>query len=81
MEITHVLRGEEHISNTPYQIAVMQALGYDTNALKFGHLTIIIDESGKKLSKRNLDLKQFIADYQQMGFIGQAVTNFLALLG
>jgi glutamyl-tRNA synthetase len=81
MEITHVLRGEEHISNTPYQIAVMQALGYDTNAIKFGHLTIIIDETGKKLSKRNLDLKQFIADYQQMGFIGQAVTNFLALLG
>jgi glutamyl-tRNA synthetase len=81
MEITHVLRGEEHISNTPYQLAVMEALGYDTNVVTFGHLSIIIDETGKKLSKRNLELKQFISDYQKMGYIPHAITNFIALLG
>jgi glutamyl-tRNA synthetase len=81
MEITHILRGEEHISNTPYQLAIMEALNYDVSKVVFGHLSIIIDETGKKLSKRNNDLKQFIADYKNGGYISNAVTNFIALLG
>jgi glutamyl-tRNA synthetase len=81
MEITHVLRGEEHISNTPYQMAIMEALGYNINDITYGHLSIIIDETGKKLSKRNLTIKQFIEDYQKLGYLGAAVTNFISLLG
>ncbi|GHU33622.1 hypothetical protein FACS1894166_09510 [Bacilli bacterium] len=81
MKITHVLRGEEHLSNTPYQIVIKQALGFGEQAIEYGHLSIIVDETGKKLSKRNETLKQFIEDYKQMGFMPEAVTNFLALLG
>jgi glutamyl-tRNA synthetase len=81
MQISHVLRGEEHISNTPYQIAIKEALGFQTQPIEYGHLSIIVDETGKKLSKRNSALKQFIDDYKQMGFLPEAVTNFLALLG
>ena len=79
MEISHVLRGEEHISNTPYQLAIKEALGYDSN-IQYGHLSVIIDESGKKLSKRNKEMKQFISDYKDMGFLPDAVVNFLGLL-
>ncbi|MDE7434153.1 MAG: hypothetical protein K2M43_03495 [Mycoplasmoidaceae bacterium] len=81
MDITHVLRGEEHLSNTPYQIAIKNALGFNTKPIEYGHLSIIIDETGKKLSKRNKTLKQFIEDYKQMGFLPEAVNNFLCLLG
>ncbi len=81
MEITHVLRGEEHLSNTPYQIAIKKALGFDSQSIEYGHLSIIIDETGKKLSKRNKTLKQFIEDYKTMGFLPEAITNFLSLLG
>lgn len=81
MEITHVLRGEEHLSNTPYQIAIKKALGFDSQEIEYGHLSVIVDETGKKLSKRNLKLKQFIEDYKTMGFLPQAINNFLALLG
>lgn len=80
MEISHVLRGEEHISNTPYQLAITDALGYK-KTINYGHLSVIIDETGKKLSKRNETLKQFIEDYKKMGFIPQALDNFLSLLG
>jgi glutamyl-tRNA synthetase len=80
MLITHVLRGEEHLSNTPYQMAIKQALGF-SNEIKYGHLPIIIDEQGKKLSKRNETLKQFIEDYYDMGFLPEAIVNFLALIG
>ena len=80
MEITHVLRGEEHVSNTPYQLAIKSALEFD-NDIKFGHLSVIVDETGKKLSKRNKDLKQFIQDYREMGYLPEALDNFLALLG
>lgn len=80
MEITHVLRGEEHISNTPYQIAIRDSLGFN-NGIKYGHLSVIIDETGKKLSKRNKTLKQFVEDYKNMGFIPESIDNFLALLG
>lgn len=81
MKITHVLRGEEHISNTPYQMAIKKALGYDDQIIQYGHLSIIVDASGKKLSKRDLTTKQFIEDYRKMGFLPVAINNFLALLG
>ena len=81
MDITHVLRGEEHISNTPYQIAIKDALGYSHKDIRYGHLSIIINDSGKKLSKRDTELKQFISDFRQMGYLPIAVVNFLLLLG
>jgi len=81
MQITHVLRGEEHISNTPYQIAIKEALGFDKQPIEYGHLSVIVNQSGKKLSKRDKTLKQFIQDYQDMGFLPEAIDNFLALLG
>lgn len=80
MEISHILRGEEHISNTPYQLAIKEALNFN-NEIKYGHLSVIVDETGKKLSKRNIELKQFIEDYRNMGFPEVAITNFLCLLG
>lgn len=81
MCITHVLRGEEHISNTPYQIAIKQALKFDDKPIHYGHLSVIINEDGKKLSKRDTRLKQFIGEYNEMGYLPQAIVNFLALLG
>jgi glutamyl-tRNA synthetase len=86
MQITNVLRGSEHIANTPYQIAIMRALGYDDKQISFGHLTIIVDETGKKLSKRNKDLKQFILsvdgdDYIHIGYHPKGILNFISLLG
>ena len=81
MQISHVLRGEEHISNTPYQIAIKKALGYDNQQIEYGHLSIIINDEGKKLSKRDTNLKQFISDYQMMGYLPIAIVNFLCLLG
>jgi glutamyl-tRNA synthetase len=80
MKISHVLRGEEHLSNTPYQIAIKNALGFE-NDIEYGHLSIIVDETGKKLSKRNKELKQFISDYIELGFLPEAIVNFLSLLG
>ncbi|APJ38553.1 glutamate--tRNA ligase [Mycoplasmopsis pullorum] len=79
MEISHVLRGEEHIGNTPKQLAIYQALGWE--APQFGHLTIITNMEGQKLSKRDLTLKQFIEDYKNEGYAPEGVFNFLALLG
>ena len=81
MKITHVLRGEEHISNTPYQIAIKEALGFESQEIKYGHLSVITDETGKKLSKRNKELKQFVEDFRLMGVLPHALDNFLALLG
>ncbi|EIE41451.1 glutamyl-tRNA synthetase [Mycoplasmopsis canis UFG4] len=79
MQITHVLRGEEHIGNTPKQLAIYNALGWGSP--KFGHLTIITNMEGKKLSKRDTSLKQFIEDYKNEGYIPEAIFNFLTLLG
>lgn len=81
MEITHVLRGEEHISNTPYQILIKHALGYSNQQIQYGHLSIIINDQNKKLSKRDIHLKQFIEDYKKMGYLPISVVNYLALLG
>ncbi|UCU26636.1 glutamate--tRNA ligase [Mycoplasma anserisalpingitidis] len=79
MEITHVLRGEEHIGNTPKQLAIYKMLNWE--APSFGHMTIITNMEGQKLSKRDLSLKQFIEDYKNEGYWAHAVFNFLALLG
>ncbi|WP_406613758.1 glutamate--tRNA ligase [Mycoplasma corogypsi] len=79
MFITHVLRGEEHIGNTPKQLAIYDALGWE--APSFGHLTIITNMEGKKLSKRDNSVKQFIEDYKNEGYIPEGIFNFLALLG
>ncbi|WP_406616705.1 glutamate--tRNA ligase [Mycoplasmopsis adleri] len=79
MEITHVLRGEEHITNTPKQITIYEALKWEHP--QFGHLTVITNMEGKKLSKRDLSLKQFIEDYRNEGYSPEGVFNFLALLG
>ncbi len=79
MEITHVLRGEEHITNTPKQMMVYRAFGWDEP--KFGHMTIIVNEQKKKLSKRDKNVIQFISEYRAMGYLPEAMFNFIALLG
>jgi glutamyl-tRNA synthetase len=79
MEITHVLRGEEHITNTPKQLMVYDAFGWEKPM--FGHMTIIVNEQKKKLSKRDQNVIQFISEYEQMGYLPDAMFNFIALLG
>ena len=79
MEISHVFRGEEHITNTPKQLMVYDALGWDYPT--FGHMTIIVNEDRKKLSKRDTNTIQFIEDYKNLGFLPEAMLNFLSLLG
>ncbi len=79
MEISHVLRGEEHISNTPRQMMIYDALGWE--APKFGHMTLILNEDRKKLSKRDQHIVQFIEQYKNLGFLPEALFNFISLLG
>lgn len=79
MKITHVFRGEEHITNTPKQLMVYDAFGWDYP--EFGHMTIIVNEQKKKLSKRDTSTLQFIGDYERLGYLPEAMINFLALLG
>ncbi|WKX02491.1 glutamate--tRNA ligase [Candidatus Mycoplasma mahonii] len=79
MEISDVHRGEEHITNTPKQLALYDAFGWE--APKFAHFTIITNMEGKKLSKRDTHMKQFISDYKNSGYNPHAIVNFLALLG
>ena len=77
MQITHVLRGDDHISNTPKQLAVYRALGAATPI--FGHVPMIHGTNGKKLSKR--EGAAAVGDYQGLGILPEAMRNFLALLG
>jgi len=79
MKITHVLRGEEHITNTPKQMMVYEAFGWDIPT--FGHMTIIVNEQRKKLSKRDKDVLQFISEYEEAGYLPEAMFNFISLLG
>ncbi|HEY8436233.1 MAG TPA: glutamate--tRNA ligase [Haloplasmataceae bacterium] len=79
MDITHVLRGEEHITNTPKQMMIYQAFGWEIPV--FGHMTLIVKEDGKKLSKRDPNVMAFIEQYEQMGYLPDAMFNFIALLG
>lgn len=80
MKITHILRGEEHLSNTPYQMAIKKALNFQDQFV-YAHLPIIVDESGKKLSKRNLVIEQFIEKFRTKGYLPEVMVNFMALLG
>jgi len=77
MQITHVLRGDDHISNTPKQIALYRTLGAPLPV--FGHVPMINGPDGKKLSKRHGATA--VGDYQHMGILPAAMRNFLALLG
>ncbi|MCH4003956.1 MAG: glutamate--tRNA ligase [Lactobacillus crispatus] len=80
MKITHVLRGDDHVSNTPKQLVVYEALGWKPP--KFGHMTLIINsETGKKLSKRDESVLQFIEQYRDLGYLPEAMFNFITLLG
>ena len=80
MKITHVLRGDDHVSNTPKQLVVYEALGWEPP--KFGHMTLIINsETGKKLSKRDGSVLQFIEQYRDLGYLPEAMFNFITLLG
>ena len=79
MKITHVLRGEEHITNTAKQIHLYEIFNWEKPI--FSHPTIITNYEGKKLSKRDNTLMQFIHLYREEGFLPEAIFNFLALLG
>jgi nondiscriminating glutamyl-tRNA synthetase len=79
MKITHVLRGEEHIPNTPKQLMIYEAFGWEVPA--FGHMTLILGENRKKLSKRDESIIQFIEQYEELGYLPEALLNFIALLG
>ena len=79
MKISHVLRGDDHISNTPKQMMIYEAFGWDMPT--FGHMTLIVNESRKKLSKRDESIIQFIEQYEELGYLPDALFNFIALLG
>ena len=77
MRVTHVVRGDDHLANTPKQILLYQALGAPVPV--FGHLPMILGEDGRKLSKRHGATA--VGDYAQLGILPEALFNFLALLG
>ena len=79
MEISHVLRGEDHITNTPRQMMVFDALNWTPPI--YGHMTLIVNHSGKKLSKRDSDIIQYIGQYKDKGYLPEALFNFVTLLG
>ncbi|MDP3980047.1 MAG: glutamate--tRNA ligase [Chlamydiota bacterium] len=77
MGITHVIRGDDHISNTPKQIALYQALGFSVP--EYIHVPMILGSDGKRLSKRHGATA--VSAYKEQGFIAYALLNYLALLG
>jgi glutamyl-tRNA synthetase len=77
MGITHVIRGEDHVSNTPKQIAIYQAL--DLPLPQFAHIPLIIGQDRSKLSKRHGDTS--INAYREKGYLSDALVNYFALLG
>jgi len=88
MKITHVLRGQEHLINTPKHVALQQALGFRTP--HYGHLSVIFNMDGSKMSKR--DKERALArgdrppeidvhDFRAAGYLPEAIINFIALLG
>lgn len=79
MEISHVFRGEEHLSNTPKQLMIYDMLGWQ--APTYGHMTLIVNEQRKKLSKRDESIMQFVSQYKEQGYLPEAMFNFMALLG
>ncbi|KHE92932.1 MAG: glutamate--tRNA ligase [Candidatus Scalindua rubra] len=77
MGITHIIRGDDHLSNTPRQIALYKALGFDLP--KFAHIPMILGEDGSRMSKRHGATS--VTDYRTKGYLPDAIVNFIALLG
>lgn len=77
MGITHVIRAEEHVSNTPRQLVIFDALGWQ--APTYGHISLILGADKKKMSKRHGATS--VDQYRQQGYLPEALVNFLALLG
>ena len=77
MQITHIIRGDDHIANTPKQILINQALGF--SAKQFAHLPLILAPDKSKMSKRFGATS--IREYREQGYLAEAMINFLALLG
>ena len=77
MEITHVIRGDDHISNTPRQLLLYQAAGWTPP--EFAHVPMILGEDGTRLSKRHGATS--VAAYRELGYVPEGLVNFLALLG
>ncbi|WP_075792317.1 glutamate--tRNA ligase [Massilia putida] len=77
MKITHVLRGDDHVNNTPRQINILRALGAELP--QYGHLPMILGADGQKLSKRHGAVS--VMDYPEQGYLPEAMLNYLARLG
>jgi glutamyl-tRNA synthetase len=77
MKITHVIRGDDHVNNTPRQINIMKALGGTPPV--YAHLPTVLNDSGEKMSKRNGAMS--VRDYQKAGYLPEAILNYLARLG
>jgi glutamyl-tRNA synthetase len=77
MDISHVIRGEDHLSNTPKHIALMRALGY--REPRFGHIPLILNADRTKMSKRKSQTS--VTAYREQGYLPEAFVNFLAFLG
>jgi len=77
MKITHVVRGDDHISNTPKQVLLYEALG--ASHPEFAHVPLILGPDKKRLSKRHGATS--VMEYQRLGYLPEAMVNFLALLG
>ncbi|HEX6494627.1 MAG TPA: glutamate--tRNA ligase [Acidobacteriaceae bacterium] len=77
MEITHVIRGDDHVSNTPKQVAIYEAFGWKVP--EFAHLSTILGSDRERLSKRHGATS--IASFREMGYLPEALMNYLALLG
>jgi len=77
MQITHVIRGEEHISNTPRQILLQQALGFPE--VEYAHLSLLLGPDRAKLSKRHGATP--VDEYRKQGYLPEAFLNFITLLG
>ncbi|HRZ30202.1 MAG TPA: glutamate--tRNA ligase family protein, partial [Candidatus Paceibacterota bacterium] len=78
--VTHIIRGEEHISNTPRQILIFEALGAPTIPT-YAHIPLILDSDRAKLSKRKHGAYVWISEYRKKGYLPEALNNYLALLG
>ncbi|HEY8814033.1 MAG TPA: glutamate--tRNA ligase [Candidatus Dormibacteraeota bacterium] len=79
MNITHVIRGEEHLSNTPYQLMVIDALGYG-RPHAYAHMPLILANDGSKMSKRKHPELNLLL-YREQGYLPEALINYLVLLG
>jgi glutamyl-tRNA synthetase len=85
MGVTRVLRGDDHLSNTPKQLQIFKAFGWAPP--EYGHMPLIFDPNGEKLSKREIEkyramgLPVTVSECQRLGYLPEAILNFLALLG